>query len=192
MSKVVYIHRKKTNHEIFYVGLGDAKRPYNKNKRSISWMNTYKKHGRYVEVLYTELSLEDACDIEMDLIELIGRRDLGLGTLVNMTNGGEGTQGFEPWNKGKEMDQSYKDNIKKFHKGMTGKKMSTEHKKKVGAHHLGDKNFNSKKVVNIDTGIEYDTITEACNALGYNRSTIAAQLRGQNRIKSNNKLRYII
>lgn len=37
---------------------------------------------------------------EIELISLYGRRDLGKGTLVNFTDGGEGTQGKVSWCKG--------------------------------------------------------------------------------------------
>ena len=42
-------------------------------------------------ILVKDLSLEEARFLEIQLIAKIGRRDLGLGTLCNKTNGGEGT-----------------------------------------------------------------------------------------------------
>lgn len=93
-NKVVYLHRKKSNGEVFYVGIGTSKRPYIKQGRNIYWKRTVNKHGLVVEVIRTGLSWEDACDIEQDLIELIGRRELGLGTLVNLTSGGKGPQTY--------------------------------------------------------------------------------------------------
>ena len=90
---VVYIHRKETNNEIFYVGIGaNEKRPYQKHKshRNKWWLNIVNKHGRTVEILEKDLTIEEARESEMALIELIGRKDLGLGPLVNLTDGGEG------------------------------------------------------------------------------------------------------
>jgi len=94
-NKVVYIHRKKTNREVFYVGIGRPDRPYQKSPsaRSVFWHRVVDKYGYIVEVIHTGISWEEACNIEMDLIELIGRRDLGTGTLVNLTDGGEGATG---------------------------------------------------------------------------------------------------
>ena len=95
MNKVVYIHRKKTNGEIFYIGIGNPDRPYQKYAacRSVVWHRVVNKYGYDIEVIRKDLTKQDALNIEMDLIELIGRRDLGLGTLVNLTDGGDGVTG---------------------------------------------------------------------------------------------------
>ena len=91
MNKVVYIHRKKTNGEIFYIGMGNSDRPYQKSaaSRSVVWHRIVNKHGYVIEVIRKDLTKQDALNIEIDLIELIGRRDKGNGTLVNLTDGGE-------------------------------------------------------------------------------------------------------
>ncbi len=94
-NKVVYIHRKATNGEVFYVGMGNPDRPYHKSmsERSEFWHRIVNKHGYSVEVIRTGLTKREAFDIEMDLIELIGRRDKKKGTLVNLSNGGDGANG---------------------------------------------------------------------------------------------------
>ena len=92
-NKVVYLHRKATDNTVFYVGIGNPDRPKSK-ERSVVWHRTANKHGYIIEVIRRGLSKEEACSIEIDLIELIGRRDLGKGTLVNLTDGGEGVSGF--------------------------------------------------------------------------------------------------
>ena len=101
-NKVVYIHRKKTNMEIFYVGIGNINRPYQKGikDRNKFWHNTVNKYGYVIEIIRTKLSKKEAFDIEKDLIELIGRKDIGLGTLVNLTNGGENSaiNGYKVYN----------------------------------------------------------------------------------------------
>ena len=91
-NKVVYIHRKKTDSTIFYVGIGKPSRAYSKSptSRSVVWSRTVKKHGYYVEVILEDLEWEEACEIEIYLIEKFGRRDLKKGALVNLTDGGEG------------------------------------------------------------------------------------------------------
>ena len=91
-NKVVYIHRKKSDDTIFYVGMGNPNRPKSK-ERSVVWKRTVKKNGYYIEVLFEGLSSEEAFDIEMYLISKFGRRDKGLGSLVNLTDGGEGANG---------------------------------------------------------------------------------------------------
>ena len=95
-DKVVYRHRKLDDGQVFYVGIGNKKRPYVKNKRSSFWKNIVIKHGYEVEILAENMSLEDAKDIERLLIFEYGRIDLGTGTLCNLTDGGEGTCNVTP------------------------------------------------------------------------------------------------
>jgi hypothetical protein len=47
-----------------------------------------------VEIIHSDITQEEACELEKHLIFLYGRKDLGLGNLVNMTDGGEGSVGF--------------------------------------------------------------------------------------------------
>lgn len=76
-------------------------------------------------ILQDKLSEEDACNLEIQLIEQYGRKDIGTGILLNKTAGGTGgdtsayraytpmsieskqklsksLKGREPWNKGKK------------------------------------------------------------------------------------------
>ena len=165
-NKVVYIHRKETNGEIFYVGIGNRNRPYAKcrSHRSNTWINTYNKHGRIVDVIHTGLSWKEACDIETDLIELIGRRDTGAGTLVNLTDGGEGRQGF---------------------------KNSKKTKAKMKENWTNGSNIGrSIRVVDTSTGIIYKSLKVACRELGLKKTTIAEQLR-QRKPRKWNTLRQV-
>lgn len=91
--KELYIHKKPCG-EIFYVGIGTPKRSKSKVSRNPFWHNIVEKHGYEVEVLMTGLDSDTACKLEIDLISHLGRRDLGRGTLVNLTDGGEGTPGL--------------------------------------------------------------------------------------------------
>ena len=92
-NNVVYIHKRKDTNEVFYVGIGDEKRPYKKKGRNIHWQRIVQKHGYDVHIIHTNLTWLNACEIEKKLISEYGRKDLGLGYLVNMTNGGEGAFG---------------------------------------------------------------------------------------------------
>ena len=89
---IVYLHRRTDNNEIFYVGIGnDIKRAYDvKNRCNKHWKGIVKKYGHIVEIIENDLSWEDACIKEKELIKKYGRIDLNEGTLVNMTDGGEG------------------------------------------------------------------------------------------------------
>ena len=89
---LVYQHRRKDNNEVFYVGIGKSeKRAYSKDKRNKYWHNIVDKYGYSVEIIYDNLSVEDAKEVEKFLILLYGRKDLKLGSLCNMTDGGDGT-----------------------------------------------------------------------------------------------------
>jgi hypothetical protein len=93
---IVYRHRRLDNNEVFYVGIGKTeKRAYSKNNRSKYWNRVVEKHQRTVEILASDLSWEEACELEILLIQEYGRKDLGLGNLVNMTDGGEGSLGVK-------------------------------------------------------------------------------------------------
>ena len=95
-NKVVYLHRKKSEGTIFYVGMGDQNRAYNTHSRNRWWTNVYKKHDRVVDIVAKNLSIDDAYELEVFLISEIGRKDLGLGNLVNLDDGGKGATGHIP------------------------------------------------------------------------------------------------
>jgi predicted GIY-YIG superfamily endonuclease len=93
---IVYIHKRKLDGMVFYVGIStNYKRPYQSKRSQKFWMDYTKKYDYDVEIIREGLSWEDACEVEMDLISKYGRRDLGEGQLVNMTNGGDGTIGYK-------------------------------------------------------------------------------------------------
>jgi len=125
---VVYRHIRLDNNQPFYVGIGSEYRAYSKHGRSNWWKKTVNKVGYKVDVLYDDLTKELACELEIFLINLYGRIDLGNGILVNMTDGGEGTV-----NKSEEVRKKISETLKGKPSGMKGKKMSDEHKAKIGA-----------------------------------------------------------
>jgi hypothetical protein len=121
-NKVVYLHIRKDTNEVFYVGIGNTKRPYSKRNRNEYWKNIVNKCGYDVKILYTNLDWQTACSIEIELIKKYGRKDLGEGTLVNNTNGGDGTNGAILSDKTKKrMSES---RIGKTHSDETKQKMS--------------------------------------------------------------------
>ena len=91
LGKCVYLHKNPKTNEVFYVGIGTEKRPFEFNKRSLFWRNYYLKHGVKVCIIENGLSIKEAYVKEIKLISLYGRRDLNKGSLVNLTNGGEGS-----------------------------------------------------------------------------------------------------
>lgn len=117
----VYIHLRKDKNEIFYVGIGkikNYKRAYHKKIRNDIWKNIVNKTQYDIQIIYDNISWEEACNKEIELIKLYGRIDLNTGTLANMTNGGDG-------------NNSMTDSIKnKISNSLKGKKQSEETKKK--------------------------------------------------------------
>ena len=88
----IYRHLKPCG-EVFYVGIGHLKRPYTKQNRSDYWKNTVEKYGYEIQVLKSDLTWKDAKELEIILISWYKRKDCCGGTLVNLTDGGEGSIG---------------------------------------------------------------------------------------------------
>jgi len=88
---IVYEHIRLDTEVVFYVGWGRKdSRAYEKQGRNKHWKNIVKKVGYRVNIFAKGLTIEEALEVEIAEISRIGRIDLGKGTLVNQTNGGEG------------------------------------------------------------------------------------------------------
>lgn len=72
----------------YYIGIGNPKRPYT-GKRCCGGPPPKDR----IVVLHEGLDWKKACEIERELIEFYGRKDLGTGILRNRTDGGEGARG---------------------------------------------------------------------------------------------------
>jgi hypothetical protein len=92
----VYRHIRLDKQEVFYVGIGSDEK-YERSKttknRNKYWHNIVKSTAYEVEIMLDDLTWEEACEKEKEFIKLYGRKDLKEGTLVNMTDGGEGAFG---------------------------------------------------------------------------------------------------
>ncbi|MCP4487555.1 MAG: hypothetical protein GY820_09600 [Gammaproteobacteria bacterium] len=89
-DKVVYLHRRKLDNKVFYVGIGYEKRAYDFVGRNKFWHNYVKKYGKpLVEIYKDNLTKKEASKIEVNLIKKYGRRSRGKGHLVNLSSGGE-------------------------------------------------------------------------------------------------------
>jgi len=110
----------RNNDRFFYIGKGQGYRATNHLKKSANRENNSKQatvkairnNGFEPSVVYLfeGLSEQEAHDKEIELIALYGRKDLGLGHLTNLTDGGEGTSGHkhseETKRKMREADRS--------------------------------------------------------------------------------------
>lgn len=137
---IVYRHIRLDKNEPFYIGIGaETSRAFEVTKgRNTYWKNVISKTDYEVQILFDDLTWDEACEKEKEFITLYGRKDLGTGTLVNMTDGGEGTFGAIPWNKGLvgfgdfNKGRNHNDDTKeKISQKNKGRKLSEEHKKLI-------------------------------------------------------------
>jgi hypothetical protein len=174
---VIYRHTRLDNNEVFYIGIGVSnKRPYEKSNRNKFWLNITNKTEYNVEVLKNDLSYDDAKELEVILIDYYGRYDLGLGTLVNMTNGGEGSPGVIP---SKEKRDNQREKMLGNNNPFFNKKHNSETKNRISNSKKGNSPAPNKKlVVNLETGIFYDSITEASKTTIYRKEALTSMLNG--------------
>jgi hypothetical protein len=85
----VYLHRKATTGEVFYVGKGSGRRAWTRKSRNVYWHRVAKKNGVLVEILRDGLQEWAALELEIDYIALYGRKSTGYGPLINLTDGGD-------------------------------------------------------------------------------------------------------
>jgi hypothetical protein len=142
----VYRHIRLDKNEPFYIGIGGEtdgkyKRAYQSRSRNNIWQKIVNKTDYRVEIIMDGLTWEEACQKEIELIALYGRKDLNKGTLSNLTDGGDGALGVIVSKFTKEkMKESQK---KKFENGYQiwnkGKEYSDEHKLKLRENHCSKK-----------------------------------------------------
>jgi len=98
----VYRHIRLDKNEPFYIGVGSnedtgrydrAHRSKPKN-RNIFWQRVVAKTEYLVEIMIENISIEEALKKEVEFIKLYGRKNLGLGSLVNLTDGGDGVRNY--------------------------------------------------------------------------------------------------
>lgn len=222
----IYRHIRPDTNEVFYIGKGNninPKKPLyermvNYKKRNKIWQSILSKNNGLfkAEILY-ECETEEQCNIkEIEFIELYGRKDLGTGTLANLTNGGDGSLGIiitektrkllsercsgenhPNWGKklSEETCRKKSESMKKSDKNLKGKKLPEWWKEKIrqtkiGTNNpmFGKKSPRAKSVIDIVTGIEYNSIMESAKSTNYKFQHISAMLNGKSPNKTN--LRY--
>ncbi len=173
----VYRHYKPSSIEVFYIGLGSQinyKRAYTVFGRNNIWNNIYNKHGYIVEIIADNLTKEEACELEILLISEYGRIDQGTGTLSNLTDGGEGTSSvvYDPIRI-----QNWRDSI-------------GDNLYDISRHIGTGKDSNrAKEVINIETGIFYETAKYASESLTVSYSCVKQML--SNSRHNYTSLRYV-
>lgn len=200
----LYRHIRLDTNEVFYVGIGTVnknesissheryyRRAYNNSKRNIFWKRVVSKTTYEVEILLESDDYDFIKQKEIEFISLYGRRDLGKGTLVNLTDGGENC-GFK---RSQESIQKQKDYYKITphpSKGIPRTEETKDKLRKACKRFVGELNYFygkrftgkdhplSKKVINIMTLVEYDSIKEAAEKENYNYSTLKSKLSKSN------------
>lgn len=183
---IVYRHRRLDTNDIFYIGIGkEEKRAFSKYKRSTLWYNVVNKTGYDVEIVSKDLSWDDACELEIFLISLYGKKIDNTGKLTNIADGGGGTLGYK-------------------HQNRYGRKHSLQTKTKIGASHLGKKysdevnklkgkkngdHPSARRVIDTITNEVFDCAKDASKKYNINYSTLISKLNGSKR--NNTKLKYI-
>lgn len=207
---IVYMHENKTNHKK-YIGI-TSKSPeerwrHGKNYRTCHAIKrAFEKYGwdgfEHI-ILYEDLTKEEACEKEIQLISEYDTRNPEHG--YNICIGGGGTSGFthtEEWkeelrermsgvnnpNYGKPMSEEQKEKLRQIN---LGKKLTEEHKRKISdackgkIHH--DEDFKkrlaerNKHSVIRDDGMYFDTVDEAAAYVGVTPSAISNAMRRGNR-----------
>jgi|688.fasta_scaffold186753_3 hypothetical protein len=146
----VYKHSTLDTDKIFYIGIGSDlyyKRSKSKRNRSKFWQNIVLKHNYKIDIIYDNLTRDEACKFEIELIKKYGRIDLNTGILCNMTSGGDGMAELSPkamlnlknrmignsYSKGNCMSIEHRNKISQINKG---RKFTNEHKEKISLGNL--------------------------------------------------------
>lgn len=161
-------------YEPFYVGKGKNKRCEEHLWKSRLNSSCYKsrKINKIIQQGYTPIILKlaenlnenEAFQLEKELILIIGRNDIGIGPLTNLTNGGEGISGLiktEIHRKnlsisaiGRKNSEEAKQKISESLKGKigrnTGNKHTEETKNKISKSKLGKISWNAIPILQYD------------------------------------------
>lgn len=165
----LYRHIRLDKNEPFYIGIStDEYRVTTKRKRNSIWKNIASKTDYDVEILFNDLTWEQACKKEKEFILLYGRIDIKTGCLANMTDGGDGTIGrkYIP-------NAEHRENLSK---SSTGKKMSESAKKKMS---------DSQKLPILQYDLngnfikEWDGVIDATKAVGKHSTNIVRCCQGK-------------
>lgn len=102
----LYRHIRNDKNEVFYIGIGSKykrsfdtyksiyTRAYETKSRNLIWKRITEKCEYNIEIILESDNISFIKEKEIEFIKLYGRRDLGLGTLCNLTDGGDGINNY--------------------------------------------------------------------------------------------------
>lgn len=112
--------------KIYYIGKGKGRRAWDKNYRSVR----RPPNKNNIIILKNNLTEEEAFRHEVYMISVIGRRNLGTGSLMNMTDGGDGVSGLV---RSDEYKKQKSISMKEYYKKPDNYSKLCIHNKKVGS-----------------------------------------------------------
>jgi hypothetical protein len=129
----VYRHIRLDKNEPFYIGIGtdgNFTRAKEKTRRSDFWNKIVSKTDYEIEILFENIDIEEAKKKEIEFISLYGRKNLGTGTLANLTDGGDGAFG-RVFSHSEETKKKMSEQRKGLKSSRKGKKLSDEQRKRM-------------------------------------------------------------
>jgi hypothetical protein len=107
MQYFVYLHKRKTDGIVFYVGKGCRYRHKSLWNRSQHWKNVVAKHGYTIEIVAKGMTEKEAFELEKKLIS-----EYKSDKLCNRTLGGEGTSGLKVSEETKRKHKELRNTLK--------------------------------------------------------------------------------
>lgn len=201
----LYRHIRLDKNEPFYIGIGsdsNYKRAYSERGRNVFWKRIVNKIEYRVDIIFDNLSWELICRKEIRLIKLYGRRDLKLGTLCNLTDGGDGSLGVIPSiitrekmikalkNRKISENTRLKLSISKLgiNNPMYHKEITNEHRNNLKLARVGKFPTIPKKIINTVTNQVFNSAREASD---FYNLTLTAFYKRLNRNSKSIPLKYI-
>ena len=152
-NQVVYIHtRKDKPGHVFYVGEGNAKRPYSKTRNSY-WHKIVKNHGYKVHIIKTNLTVEESVNLEIKLT--LAYKSIGMAEAC-LVIGGYGNKIYSEETK-RKISLSNKNKIisdeTRLKMRLARQNMSPENKQKI-------LNANKNRVIGDETRLKLSIINK--------------------------------
>lgn len=179
----VYRHIRLDKNEPFYIGIGSTKaRCYTNKTRNKFWHQIVGKTEYRVDVIFDDVTIEEAKEKEIELIALYGKKIDGTGILVNITDGGDGNSGKKATQeeiearrirmiennhfKGKKHSEESKEKMRLAKLGKKRPKEGYIKRAEKMKNYVGENHWCGKMVLDNVNGIYHHTLLEATFAAG--------------------------